>query len=79
MSSAFYSQIDETLESIVSEGLYKSEHLITSKQASSITVSENGKTQDVINFCANNYLGLADNEALIEAGQAALDLSLIHI
>ena len=73
MSSAFYTHIDDTLSDIVTEGLYKSERLITSKQASGITVSEGGESKEVINFCANNYLGLADNEALIEAGKQALD------
>ena len=71
--SAFYTHIDDTLSAIVKDGLYKSERLITSKQASDITVSENGKHIDVINFCANNYLGLADNQALIDAGTAALE------
>ena len=71
--SAFYTHIDDTLSAIVKDGLYKSERLITSKQASGITVSENGKHIDVINFCANNYLGLADNQALIDAGTAALE------
>ena len=71
--SAFYAHIDDTLSAIIKDGLYKSERLITSKQASGITVSENGKHIDVINFCANNYLGLADNQALIDAGTAALN------
>ena len=73
MTSEFYSQVDETLSDIVKADLYKSERLITSKQASLITVSENGASQDVINFCANNYLGLADSEALIKAGTQALN------
>ena len=73
MVSAFYTHIDDTLTSIVNEGLYKSERLITSKQASGITVSENGASLEVINFCANNYLGLADSQALIKAGKAALE------
>ena len=47
--SAFYTHIDDTLSAIVKDGLYKSERLITSKQASGITVSENGKHIDVIN------------------------------
>ena len=73
MVSAFYTHIDDTLKGIVNEGLYKSERLITSKQASGITVSENGASLEVINFCANNYLGLADSQALIKAGKAALE------
>lgn len=73
MSSEFYANVDDTLVSIVNDGLYKSERLITSKQASGITVSDDGASKDVINFCANNYLGLADSEVLIEAGKTALD------
>lgn len=49
--------------------MYKNERLICSPQGAEITV--NGKT--VLNFCANNYLGLADNPALIEAAKRALD------
>src|SRR6185436_8356588 len=53
-----------------SAGLYKSERVITSTQSAEIAVAGGAK---VLNFCANNYLGLADNEALREAGKAALD------
>lgn len=57
------------LENIKSSGLYKSERIITSKQGAEI----NTTTQtNVLNFCANNYLGLASNEEVIEAGIEAL-------
>ncbi len=52
------------------QGLYKSERIITSPQRAAITV-EGGR--EVINFCANNYLGLCDHPALIKAAQEALD------
>lgn len=61
--------IQKELESIKSEGLYKTERVISSSQSREI-VSEGKK---VLNFCANNYLGLANREELIEAGKKALD------
>ena len=51
------------------QGLYKSERVITSPQRAAITV-EGG--QEVINFCANNYLGLCDDPRLIQAAQEAV-------
>ncbi|MEM9319270.1 MAG: glycine C-acetyltransferase [Pseudomonadota bacterium] len=69
MPNAFLSDIAETLSQIEADGLYKREHLITSDQASTVTV----QGRDVINLCANNYLGLANHPALIAAAQAAMD------
>ncbi len=57
------------LESIKNGGLYKSERVITSSQASQIEVAE----RPVLNFCANNYLGLSNNKRLIEAAKKAMD------
>ncbi|TAA48979.1 glycine C-acetyltransferase, partial [Shinella sp. JR1-6] len=51
-------------------GLYKAERVITSRQAGEIAVASGER---VLNFCANNYLGLADNAELAEAGKKALD------
>ncbi|WP_037406431.1 glycine C-acetyltransferase, partial [Shinella sp. DD12] len=51
-------------------GLYKAERVITSRQAAEIAVASGER---VLNFCANNYLGLADNAELAEAGKKALD------
>ncbi|WP_171230297.1 glycine C-acetyltransferase [Ruegeria sp. HKCCA4008] len=68
MADAFLSHITDTLAQIESEGLYKRERMITSPQGSEITVG--GK--QVINLCANNYLGLADHPALIEAATQAM-------
>ncbi|WP_290653808.1 glycine C-acetyltransferase [Idiomarina sp.] len=69
MNSAFYKQLGEQLETTRSEGLYKKERIITSDQGSEITV--NG--QQVLNFCANNYLGLANHPDLIAAAKKGLD------
>src|SRR3546814_10820778 len=60
----------EELDAIRSQGLFKSERIITSPQSAEITL-EDGRT--VLNFCANNYLRLADHPAMIEAARAALD------
>ncbi|AXT27547.1 glycine C-acetyltransferase [Ruegeria sp. AD91A] len=68
MADAFLSHITDTLAQIESEGLYKRERMITSPQGGEITVG--GKR--VINLCANNYLGLADHPALIEAATQAM-------
>ncbi|WP_404401205.1 glycine C-acetyltransferase [Idiomarina seosinensis] len=69
MNSAFYQQLNDQLEATRSEGLYKKERVITSDQSSEITV--NG--EQVLNFCANNYLGLANHPDLINAAKQGLD------
>ncbi len=58
------------LESIERDGLYKKERIITSPQRAHIEVMH---TQSVLNMCANNYLGLADNQELIQAAKESLD------
>ncbi|WP_146347982.1 glycine C-acetyltransferase [Falsiphaeobacter marinintestinus] len=68
MSTQFLSHISETLRSIEAEGLYKRERMITSPQGGEITVAG----REVINLCANNYLGLADHPALIDAATGAM-------
>ncbi|HEY5781056.1 MAG TPA: glycine C-acetyltransferase [Lysobacter sp.] len=60
----------DELESIRAQGLFKSERIITSPQSAEITL-EDGRT--VLNFCANNYLGLADHADVIAAAKQALD------
>jgi glycine C-acetyltransferase len=60
----------ETLDEIRDAGLFKSERIITSPQSAEITL-EDGRT--VLNFCANNYLGLADHPDVIAAAKDALD------
>jgi len=59
-----------TLEEIRSAGLYKNERVITTPQSVEIRV---GDSPEVLNFCANNYLGLADNPEVIAAAHKALD------
>ncbi len=63
-------RIKGELESIKVEGLFKDERVITTPQGAAIKVSGN---REVINFCANNYLGLADDERVIAAAKQALD------
>lgn len=58
------------LQAIEKQGLLKNERVITSKQSAEITLAD-GST--VLNFCANNYLGLADNPEIIQAAKDALD------
>ena len=58
------------LDSIREQGLFKAERVITSPQSARITL-EDGRS--VLNFCANNYLGLADNAEVIQAAKDALD------
>jgi glycine C-acetyltransferase len=70
MTSAFLSHLRLELDGLKTAGLYKSERVITSKQAGEIKVASGER---VLNFCANNYLGLADSEELAEAGKQALD------
>ena len=73
MSDNFYQNLTDELQRIADDGLYKRERLITSKQAADIIVTENGQTREVINFCANNYLGLADHPELIKASEEAVE------
>ena len=69
-ASAFFSQLQEQIEDVKAQGLYKSERIITSQQQAQIEVASGDK---VINFCANNYLGLANSPELIKAAQGSLD------
>ncbi len=70
MSSVFYQQLQQQLAEITAEGLYKTERVITSQQQAAVSISSG---EQVLNFCANNYLGLANHPALIEAGKAGMD------
>ncbi len=62
--------LTEQLEAIRHEGLYKDERVITTPQAANIRVSGG---EEVLNFCANNYLGLANDPDIIAAARQALD------
>jgi glycine C-acetyltransferase len=70
MVAEFEKQISQTLEEIKSQGLFKTERVITSPQEAHIAIT-GGKR--VLNMCANNYLGLADHPALIAAAKEALE------
>jgi glycine C-acetyltransferase len=70
MTTAFLSHLRSELESLRQAGLYKSERVITSKQSGEIEVASGER---VLNFCANNYLGLADSDDLAKAAKSALD------
>ncbi len=71
MYTNFKSHLEKELQDIKDAGLYKNERIITSPQKAGITVE--GSTGEVLNFCANNYLGLSDNSRLIEASKRAMD------
>ncbi|MEA5105478.1 glycine C-acetyltransferase [Pantoea sp. S18] len=70
MSNQFYSQIRQQLETTRQDGLFKQERTITSAQQAEINVAN---SPPVINFCANNYLGLANHPALIQAAKDGMD------
>lgn len=70
MTSETRTYYKNILENIEKEGLYKKERIITSPQRAHIEVLH---TQSVLNMCANNYLGLADNTELIKAAKESLD------
>lgn len=65
MYGAIKQQFQDDLEAIKESGLYKNERVITSKQGAEIDTVSN---PDVLNFCANNYLGLSSDERVIQAG-----------
>ena len=71
MYNAFKSHLTKELQDIKDAGLYKQERIITTPQNAGISVA--GAEGEVLNFCANNYLGLSDNKALIEAAKKAMD------
>ena len=68
MSDAFLSHMRDTLAGIEADGLMKTERLITSPQGTRVGVDG----RELINLCANNYLGLADHPALVEAATEAM-------
>lgn len=62
--------LTQELANIKAAGLYKNERIITTPQRADIKVNAGS---DVLNFCANNYLGLSDNQRLIKAAKEAMD------
>jgi glycine C-acetyltransferase len=69
----FLKSLDTKTESLKEEGLFKQERLIAGPQQAAISVREDGTTREVLNLCANNYLGLANHPTVISAAHAALD------
>ncbi len=69
-SASFYTHIQAEIEQVKNDGLYKAERIITTAQQAKIAVNTG---EQVINFCANNYLGLANHPALIAAAKLGLD------
>ncbi|RII13991.1 2-amino-3-ketobutyrate coenzyme A ligase [Streptomyces sp. YIM 130001] len=65
--------IRTTLDEITAAGLHKPERVIGTPQSASVEVTAGGRPGEVLNFCANNYLGLADHPEVVAAGHAALD------
>jgi glycine C-acetyltransferase len=70
MYSDFQTYLAKEIQGIKDAGLYKNERVITTPQSVAIKVQTG---EEVLNFCANNYLGLADSKVLIEAAKKALD------
>ncbi|CRY23902.1 glycine C-acetyltransferase [Yersinia enterocolitica] len=68
--NAFYQQLEQQLKTTRAEGLYKNERIITSAQQADIAVADG---RHVINFCANNYLGLANHPRLIATAKKGMD------
>jgi glycine C-acetyltransferase len=73
MDSGFLDHLREDTEALRGAGLYKDERVITSPQQAAIRVDGSGRPRQVLNFCANNYLGLSNHPALVEAAKQALD------
>ena len=69
MYGKFQQHLQTELKAIEDAGLYKKERIIESPQNAAIEVAGG----EVLNFCANNYLGLSDNPRLIEAAKRAMD------
>ncbi|MDR2254959.1 MAG: glycine C-acetyltransferase [Arthrobacter sp.] len=74
MYTSIKDQLAAQLAQIEADGLTKHERIITSPQGASVQAADPGaEARPVLNFCANNYLGLADDPRLIEAAKTALD------
>ena len=69
-TKGFYTHLTSQIEQVKEDGLYKAERIITTAQQPQIAVNTG---EDVVNFCANNYLGLANHPELIAAAKTGLD------
>ena len=70
MNDAYLTHLRRVVDGIRADGFYKTERVIASPQSPLIRLSDG---RDVLNFCANNYLGLADDRRLVEAAKAGVD------
>lgn len=73
MTASFLESLAAQTEALKSQGLYKTERLITGPQQAQIDVKSNGGAQHALNLCANNYLGLSNHPDVIAAAHKALD------
>jgi glycine C-acetyltransferase len=69
----FLANITQELEDLKANGLYKGEYEITTSQSANIEIFHHDSKKKVLNFCANNYLGLANNKNLVEIAKKTLD------
>ncbi len=70
MSKKMLQDFGDTFKELTARGMFKAERIITSPQGAVITTRERGR---VLNFCANNYLGLSNDSSIIKAAQAAME------
>src|SRR6478609_5921452 len=70
MKQDFLNHLAQEVKNLKQAGLFKGERIITSQQQAAITVANGG---EVLNFCANNYLGLANHPDLIKAAQQSVE------
>ena len=73
MPASFLAALAEQTEDLKSQGLFKTERVITGPQQADIVVRSNGARKHVLNLCANNYLGLANHPDVVAAAHKALD------
>jgi len=73
VTASFLQSLAEQTDALKSQGLYKTERLISGPQQAAIDVRANGDERQVLNLCANNYLGLANHPDVIAAAHKALD------
>jgi glycine C-acetyltransferase len=73
VSRDFLDRLAAQTEALKDQGLFKQERLLAGPQQAAIQVRSNGTTREVINLCANNYLGLANDPSIVKAAHKALD------